>query len=55
MDAVPCPFITHKLENLNPLLEVEILLGGNHIDVLVEVVGFLSVYRSRDIPCDVEC
>ena len=28
MDAVACPFVAHQLQDLDPLLEMQVLLGG---------------------------
>ena len=54
MDAVSRPFVAQKFYNLNPLLEVEVLLRSDYVDVLIEIIGFFSIYGCRDIPCDIE-
>ena len=54
VDAVAGPFVSHHLQDLDPLLEVQVLLGCDHVDVLVEIIGLLAVYGRRDVPGDVQ-
>ena len=40
VDTVSRPFVAQQFYNLNPLLEVEILLRSDYVDVLIEIIGF---------------
>ena len=49
MDHILCPIISHELYHLEKLLEVEVLLICHHVDVLVEIVGLLSVECTGEV------
>ena len=53
--AISRPLVSHKLQNLDPLLEVQVLLRRYNVDILVEVVGLLTVYCGGDITCNIQC
>ena len=54
VDAVVRPVVAHQVEHAEPLLEVQVLLAGDDVDVLVEVVGFLAVHSGCDVAGDVQ-
>ena len=54
MDAVSGPFVAHQLQDLDPLLEMQVLLGGYNVDVLVEVIVLLAVHCRSDVPGDIQ-
>ena len=54
MYAVLRPVVTHQLQDLEPLLEVQVLLAGHDIDALIEVVGLLAVQDRRQVAGDVQ-
>ena len=54
MDAVLGPVKAHQLDDLEPLLKMEILLSGHHIDAFVKIVMLLAVDGGGDISCDIQ-
>ena len=54
MLAVLGPFVAHQFQDLFPLLEVQLLGGTHHVDVLIEVVMGLPIGGCGQIPGDVE-
>lgn len=49
-----CPLVAQKLEHLEELLTMEILLGGNDIDHLVKLVFLVSLEGLAEISGDVD-
>ena len=54
MNDVLGPFVAHELQDFFELLEVQVLLGRDDIDVLIEIVGVLSVLRAGQISGDIQ-
>ena len=54
VDALVRPVEAHEFDDLEPLLEMQVLLGRHHVDVLVKVIVFLPVYRRGDVPGNVQ-
>ena len=59
VDMVPSSRLTRpkgtcELQNLEPLLEVKVLLGSHDVYIFIEIVGFFSVHRCRNVAGDVK-
>ena len=54
MDTVLLPLRAHELEDLLPLLEVQVLLRCHDINAFIKVIMLFAVYRSCNISCDIK-
>ncbi len=54
MHVVSRPVKAQQLYYLYPLLEMQVLLRGYNVYILVKIISFLSVYRRGYISCDVQ-
>lgn len=54
MDEVFRPILSHQLQHLEKLLEMQVLLIGDDIETFIKIVRFLAVDRGRHIPRGIE-
>lgn len=52
--AILSPRVSHQLQDFEELGEVQVLLGGDDVDHLVEPVGLVSFFGGTDISGDVD-
>ena len=43
------PFLAHQFQHLEKLLEVQILLIGDHVQAFIKIVRLLTVQRRGDV------